>query len=94
MFVNVHAGFKLSETKAGLRFSGMSFDDNQNGEGSYQVYPAPHPRPFVLLFSSIHFSPPSVSTSPFCTTFYISKLVSCPILSLSLSLLLSSLFSL
>eukprot|EP00961_Rhodomonas_salina_P177836 2398145-Rhodomonas_salina.1 len=27
----------LSETKAGLRFNGASFDDNQNGKGSYQA---------------------------------------------------------
>jgi len=30
-------GFELSESKAGLRFAGASFDDNQIGTGSYQA---------------------------------------------------------
>ena len=30
-------GFQLKESKAGLRFAGASFDDNQNGKGTYQA---------------------------------------------------------
>jgi len=30
-------GFQLEETKAGLRYAGASFDDNQIGKGSYQA---------------------------------------------------------
>ena len=54
--VHVDAGFKLSETKAGLRFEGNSFDDNQNGKGTYQVYHAHHSR-LSPLFSSPLFYP-------------------------------------
>jgi hypothetical protein len=32
----IDGGFKL-ENAAGLRFNGISFDDNQNGKGSYQA---------------------------------------------------------
>jgi hypothetical protein len=32
----IDGGFKL-ENAVGLRFNGMSFDDNQNGKGSYQA---------------------------------------------------------
>jgi len=94
--INVDAGFKLSETKAGLRFEGNSFDDNQNGKGTYQVYPAHHSRLSPLFSSPLFYPLLTTFLVPFSLLYTLLPFSSCPlpILSFSLFLSLSSLFSL